>query len=224
VIPYTLIRSRRKTLALYIRNGGVEVRAPLRTPKRDIDNFVASKEKWIADKLAKSRERCLRREAFTLDYGGAVTFRGGSYPLTARDGTRAGFDGEAFYLPPDLSPEQIKATVVQIYRRLAKIHLTERVAHFAELMNTTPAIVKISGAKTCWGSCSAKGRVNFSWRLVMADDSVIDYVAVHELAHLREMNHSVRFWAIVGGVLPDYKARQARLKALQQRLSVEDWE
>jgi predicted metal-dependent hydrolase len=159
-----------------------------------------------------------------LSYGNAVTFRGTEYPLTAKDGKRAGFDGERFYLPPDFTPEQVKSAVVQIYRRLAKQLLPERVEHYAKLMNASPTAVRINGAKTRWGSCSAKKSLNFSWRLVMADNAVIDYVVVHELAHIIEMNHSVRFWAVVAEVLPDYKERQKRLKELQKQLNAEDWE
>ncbi|MDR2568929.1 MAG: M48 family metallopeptidase, partial [Oscillospiraceae bacterium] len=75
-----------------------------------------------------------------------------------------------------------------------------------------------------WGSCSAKKSLNFSWRLIMADEDVIDYVVVHELAHLIEMNHSVRFWAVVERVLPDYRERQKWLRELQRKLNVEDWD
>jgi predicted metal-dependent hydrolase len=209
---YTLIRSRRRTAAIHIKDGNVEVRAPLKMPKRDIDRFVASKEKWITERLAQSRLYAEQREVFSLNYGDTVTLRGVEYPLTAKDGKRAGFDGAYFYLPPDLMPEQIKYTVVQIYRRLAKSHLVERIDYYAGLMKASPTAVKINGAKTRWGSCSAKKSINFSWRLVMSDDAEIDYVVVHELAHITEMNHSTRFWAIVAGVLPDYKERQKRLK------------
>jgi len=223
MIAYTLTRSKRKTVALYIRDGSVEVRAPMKMPKRDIDRFVVSKEKWIMDKLAKSRERAKLREAFTLNYGDTITLRGAEYIITARNGTRAGFDGEVFYLPPNLEPENIKEVCVQIYRRLAKKHLTERVAAYAEKMGVTPAAVKITGAKTRWGSCSSKRNVNFSWRLMMADEIIIDYVVVHELAHLSEMNHSARFWTIVEKVLPDFRGRKKQLRALHERLANEDW-
>ena len=223
-MDYTLTRSRRRTVAIHIKDRSVEVRAPLKMPKRDIEKFVASKEKWIAEHLAQSQLNVAQREAFTLNYGDTVIFRGAKYPLTAKAGTRAGFDSERFYLPPDLASEQVKSTVVRIYRRLAKLHLSERVTHFAGLMEVSPTAIKINGAKTRWGSCSAKKSLNFSWRLVMADDAVIDYVVVHELAHITEMNHSARFLAIVAGILPDYKARQKRLKELQKRLNAEDWE
>ena len=224
MIDYTLIRSQRRTVAIYIKNGAVEVRTPLKMPKRDIDKFVVSKEQWITEHLTQSQANALRRKAFALNYGDTLILHGIAYPLVAKDGTQAGFDGKRFYLPPNLPPEQIKYTVVQLYRRLAKLHITERVAHYAGIMKVSPAAIKINGAKTRWGSCSSKRSLNFSWRLVMAEDAVIDYVVVHELAHITEMNHSARFWAIVQGVLPDYKKRQTQLKELQKRLAAEDWE
>jgi hypothetical protein len=188
MVDYALIRSKRKTAALCIRNGCVEVRAPMRMPKRDIDRFVASKEQWIADKLAQSQNRAAQREAFARDHAGDIPSR------------------------------------IQEYRTIAKTQLPELVASYATRMGVTPAAVKVNGAKTRWGSCSSKGNLNFSWRLMMADDGVVDYLVVHELAHLKEMNHSSRFWAIVQNVLPDYKERQKQLRALQKRLSCENWD
>ena len=187
MIHYTLTRSKRKTLVLYIREGGVDVRAPLRMPKRDIDGFVDAKAAWIADKLARSREREACREAFARLHGASVPSR------------------------------------IEGYIAAAKEHLPLRAAHFAELMGVKPAAVKVSGARTRWGSCSAKRSLCFSWRLMMADAEAVDYVVVHELAHLTEMNHSARFWAIVGSILPDYRERQKRLRLLQGRLAGEDW-
>ena len=217
---YTLMRSERRTMAIYVRGGRVEVRAPLRMPERDIDRFVAAKAGWIADKLAESIERAERREAFSLDYGDSVILRGAAYPIRAQAGTRAGFDGGAFYLPPGLEPEQIRQVCVRIYRGLAKNYLPGRVALYAERMGVKPLAVRINGAKTRWGSCSAKRSVNFSWRLIMAADPLIDYVVVHELAHLTELNHSARFWAIVARVSPGYAALRKELRALQVTLSL----
>ena len=222
-MEYTLTRSKRKTAAIYVRNGGVEVRAPLYMPKRDIDKFVASKEKWITDNLAKSREQSEQRSLFALAYGSMLLYRNQEYPITAKEGNRVGFDGEMFYMPPHLTAEQIKYASVQIYRMLAKSCLSAKTFEFAKQMGVMPSHIKINSAKTRWGSCSARKSINFSWRLIMADDAVIDYVIVHELAHLSEMNHSAQFWAIVEGVLPDYRERKARLQDLQKRLAGEDW-
>ena len=253
---YTLTRSKRKTIAIHIRSGVVEVKAPLRTPKSEIDKFVRSKQSWIEKNFTVSVEKREQREGFTLNYDSQALYRGNKYPIVAVPGKRIGFDDEKqhFYVPQGLSSEQIKHACVQIYKMLAKRDLTNRVRHFAEIMNVTPNEIKVNSAKTRWGSCSRRKptakksnkfsalsmqqmmrnfqaaagvttyNINFSWRLIMADDDVIDYVVVHELAHITETNHSPSFWAIVEGVLPDYKERQAMLKKLQEVLSVQDWD
>ena len=195
----------------------------MKMPKSEIERFVASKEKWIAGKLALTAGQKEQRENFSLAYGDLLTYRDRLYPIEARAVNRIGFDDECFYIPPGLSPEQVKDACIQIYRLLAKRDLTDRVYDFSRQMSVMPYSVRVNNAKTRWGSCSAKRSLNFSWRLIMADDEVIDYVVVHELAHIREMNHSERFWGIVRGVLPDYQERRARLKALQLKLSGEDW-
>lgn len=225
MMEYTLIRSKRKTIGIHITgDAAVEVRAPLKVPKAEIDRVVESKQKWIRSHLSVRERQLESKAAFTLDYGGAVPMLGGEYPITARDGNRAGFDGERFYMPPGLPSGEIKYAVIQIYRMVAKPLLTNKVIDYAERMAVTPAGVKINGAKTRWGSCNNLGGINFSWRLIMAEDDVIDYVVVHELAHMKEWSHSARFWAIVESVLPDYKARLGKLKELQKRLANEDWD
>jgi len=224
MLNYTLTRSNRKTISIHIRNGTVEVRAPLKCPKSYIDEFVVSKEKWITDKLAISHKQVEGKKTFTLDYGSEIYFCGTLYSIVAGASSRAGFDGECFYMPPNLTSEQIKQTCINAYRRLAKIRFINAVVDYAPKLGVSPTAIKINSAKTRWGSCSSKKSLNFSWRLVMADNDVIDYVVVHELVHILQMNHSSKFWAIVEGVLPDYKKRQAKLKELQRRLSAEDWE
>ena len=224
MIDYVLIRSRRKTMAIHIQDGHVKVRAPLRIPKREIDMFVLSKDAWISESLAKLAMRARQQENFVVEYGSLITFRGKDYPIVSRSSKMAGFDGAHFYIPPGLTHGQIKVTCVQIYRRLALIHFTNRVGYFAGIMGVAPSAIKINGAKTRWGSCSSKKSINFSWRLVLANDDVIDYVIVHEMAHLTEMNHSSRFWAIVAGVLPGYSIQKAKLKALHERLARESWD
>ena len=221
---YTLIRSKRKTLALYVRNGDIEVRAPLRMSKREIEKFITSKQKWILDNIKKQNQRENQRDKFHLDYGGTVLCRGRSYLVTAKTGSRASFDDEHFYVPADLTQEQIKQACVKIYRKIAKQELTDRTHGYSKLLSVTPAAVKINSAKSRWGSCSAKKSINYSWRLIMADDEVIDYVVVHELAHIIELNHSIRFWAIVENIFPNFRERKKRLKELQTRLNNEDWD
>ena len=223
MIEYTLNRSKRKTLALYIRDGKVEVRAPLKIPVKNIEKFILSKEKWISDKVRKAIEQTRQRESFTLSYGDTVLYCGTLYPIITKTGNSIGFDDTGFYMPPGYTSDEIKQACVRIYRMLAYRDLNERVTEFSQMMSVSPNAVKINSASTRWGSCSAKKSINFSWRLIMADDDVIDYVVVHELAHLLELNHSDKFWSIVRNILPDYKDRQRRLRELQRRLNCEDW-
>ena len=221
---YTLTRSNRKTIGLYVREDGIEVRAPLKTQKAEIDRFVASNEKWLTNKLAVFSEQQKTRESFTLNYGDTIIYRNQEYVISAREGNRMGFDNTCFYMPENLNNEEIKYTCVDLYRRLAKRDLTKKVIYYSKIMGVVPTAVKISNAQTQWGSCSSKNSLNFSWRLIMADDDVIDYVVIHELAHIKELNHSDRFWAIVREMLPDYRERKERLKQLQRKLNNEDWE
>ena len=220
---YTLTRSKRKTIGLYIKGGILEIRAPLKCPQSEIDRLITEKENWITTKLAKSKKQTEQKQSFALNYGDTIIFRGENYPLIEKAGSRAGFDGESFYVPPKMDSDLIISACVKIYTRLAKIHLAERVEVFAKQMMVSPTAVKVNSAKGRWGSCSNRKSLNFSWRLIMADDDVIDYVVVHELAHIIEMNHSAKFWAIVENVLPDYMERKSRLRKLQKRLSTENW-
>jgi len=189
----------------------------------EIDRFVASKEKWIKSRLVRTQEQAVQRENFNLDYGDMILYRGKLYPIAQKADNRAVFVDETFYVPQDLSPDEIKAACVRIYKKLAKQDINEKVQYYSGRLSAKPTAVKINSAKTRWGSCSAKKSLNFSWRLIMADDDVIDYVVVHELAHTIELNHSKRFWSIVSGVLPDYKERQKKLKELQRKLLGENW-
>jgi len=193
-------------------------------PKADIDRIVASKDKWIRSHLARASTLSAARSTFALDYDGAVTLFGRDYPIIAGCGPSVKFDGTSVTVPPDLDGGEIKRAVILLYRAIARDVLSERAGHFASLMGVIPAGIKITGAKTRWGSCSGKNSINFSWRLVMADDDVIDYVVAHELAHIREHNHSTRFWAVVESTLPDYADSRRKLKLLQEKLAAEDWD
>jgi len=88
----------------------------------------------------------------------------------------------------------------------------------AKTMGLTPSSIKITNAKTRWGSCSAAGGINYPWRIIQLPDDLSDYVITHEIAHLRELNHSARFWAIVANTMPDHQTRRKRLKELQRQL------
>ncbi len=102
---------------------------------------------------------------------------------------------------------------VRALKERAYSHLTQRVPHFAAIMGVHPEGVTITSARTRWGSCSGKNRLCFSYRLMLLPDELIDYIVVHELSHIREKNHSKRFYNEVARYMPDYKERRTRLKA-----------
>lgn len=169
-MDYTLIRSRRRTMALEItRDGRLIVRAPQRTPQSVIDRFVASHADWIATHLQKQQQRAENH--------------------------------------PPLSEAEIAAL-----RQKAREILPDRVAHYAALMGVAPTGIKITSAKTRFGSCSSKNSLCFSLYLMAYPEAAIDYVVVHELAHIRQKNHSPAFYAEVAKVMPDYKERLKLLK------------
>jgi predicted metal-dependent hydrolase len=223
-IAYKLIRSRRRTVSIRITGaGGVEVRAPLTMAADEIERFVRSKGAWIESHLEKTTRKLEKRAAFSLDYGASVPLLGKSYMIEARAGNNIGYDDRCVFLPPGLAADEIKQAVILLYRHVAKGYIQDRIREFAPIMGVSPAAIKINGAKTRWGSCSGKNSVNFSWRLIVAPRELVDYVVVHELAHIKAHDHSPRFWAQVEQVLPDYKTLRRRLKGVHEMLDAQDW-
>lgn len=222
-MDYQIRRMKRKTVGIYISNGGsIEVRAPHSISKTDIDRFVQEKEAWIKTQQAKMLERRQIQATDPIQLGGMVVFLGKKYPSEPSQTKAVSFDGTRFLLP-NLPEAELRAALAGFYRDAAKTLLPKAVERFAPLVGKAPQQVRITSAKTRWGSCSAKGGLNFSWRLLLAPPEAVDYVVVHELAHLVEFNHSPRFWAIVKGILPDYKARRQSLKAVQETLLRQGW-
>lgn len=225
MISYELIRSKRKTISIRItKKAQVEVRAPLGLSAKRIDEIIAPKLPWIEENLAKTQISLADKQSFALNYGDYILFRGEPVKVAkSRDGINGFFEGSIF-LPDKLAPEELRLAALKAYKKAAKIVFSERVEFYSRLVGASPASVKINSAKTRWGSCSGKNSINFSWRLIMAPDDVIDYVVVHELAHTIHHNHSPSFWQLVKSVMPDYAEKRSGLKQLQQRLEHENWD
>lgn len=204
-MDYTVIRSRRKTIAVEItKEGRVLVRAPLKLARREVLAFVHQNGGWIARKLARARE--LREQITPRRFreGEPFLFLGEQHRLRyVEGGEYLRKENGEFLLGSDLY-SRAGDLFRTWYRARAREILEDRVARFALRMGLTCRSVRITNAKERWGSCNAAGSLNFAWRLVMAPPAVIDYIIVHELSHLVEMNHSRRFWGRVGRILPDY--------------------
>jgi predicted metal-dependent hydrolase len=212
-MDFDVIRSRRKTIAVEITKAGrVLVRAPLKLARSEVLAFVRQHRAWIARKLAQAR--VLQGEGTPRRFleGETFPFLGEQHRLRyVAGGEYLRKENGEFLLGADLS-SRAGDLFRTWYRARAREILEDRVAHFALRMGLSCRSVRITDAKERWGSCNASGSLNFAWRLVMAPPPVIDYVIVHELAHLVEMNHSRRFWDCVARVLPDHPVRRKWLR------------
>jgi predicted metal-dependent hydrolase len=122
---------------------------------------------------------------------------------------------------PDTAAAAVAALAVHWFRAQALDHFHIRIEHFRTRVTLNDVAIRLSNARSRWGSCHASGRIALNWRLIHMPQHLIDYVVVHELAHLREMNHSPRFWAVVGGVIPDYAARRREIRRESHRYLVD---
>ena len=167
-----IIRSKRRTIAVGVKNGEAVVRAPYYVTKNEIENFVAANAEWIAGRIAEQKIKEEKNRNIRV--------------LT---------DAELAEL-----------------KRQALIVVPARVRAYAPLVGVTFGRITVRSQKTRWGSCSAKGNLNFNLSLMRAPLEVLDYVVVHELTHRKHMNHSKEFWADVARVMPEYKLAEKWLK------------
>lgn len=221
---YELTRSDRRTLSIKIsRDAKVLVYAPRRMSLKHIEDFLFEKRAWVLKNLAKVQERKDISDSFVPGRESGLLLLGREYPMIKVPGKRAGFDGSSFFVPDGLSVNDTAAALKEIYRSLAKNYLVRRTYELADQFGETVASVKINSARTRWGSCTSKGNINLSLFLVMAPEGAVDYCIIHELSHLKHMDHSAAFWRLVGSRCPDYEKRKEELRVLNLRLMREKW-
>ncbi len=217
-----LIRSKRRTIALIVeRDGTFTVRAPLRVPQAQIETFIQQKVDWITRTRERmkstSGEPTVRKQYAD---GEKFLFLGSSFDLMLVGFQKPSLQFEDGFTLVRGAQEKGEALFTRWYKERAFEIISERVQFYSRKYGFTPGQVKISSAKTRWGSCSSKGTLNFTWRLVMAPLEVIDYVVVHELAHLRVKDHSSKFWKAVGDIYPEYKKQRKWLRENGERLNL----
>ncbi len=228
-VPYVLKRARRRTIGMLVGADGLEVRAPRWVGIKEIEAALLEKADWIVRKLADTRalkqkqlEQAIEwRDGAVFPYlGQEVVMRTGATPHAAAGArlrhphlsTEAGAAELFLGLPPQAAPEQMRDAVQTWLMRQAKPYFTGRLDFFAAQAGVRWTQLGLSGARTRWGSASADGRIRLNWRLMHLKPALIDYVVVHELSHLKVMDHSPQFWDAVGQVMPDYPARRKELR------------
>lgn len=225
VVAYALQRARRRSIGFTVGADGLSVRAPTWVTLAAVDAALREKSAWILRKLGEARERQQRLEHARIVWqnGAVLPYLGAPLRVVLDPGERvagalrtAGEGAEAarqlhIGLPGMARPEQIRDAVQAWLMRGARQHFTERLEHFAPLLGVRWTRLRLSSAQTRWGSARADGSICLNWRLLHYPPSVIDYVVAHELAHLRVMDHSPRFWDTVRTVVPDYAALRRHL-------------
>src|SRR4030042_6911781 len=215
-ISYQLIRSRkrRKTISLHIKKDGkIVVYAPYHTPKWEIEKFFNEKESWIVEKRSE-KERSIKEAEKAFISGEKFLFLGELYPLEIQDNNKEPPLKLSFgkFVLDKNHIEEARDLFIKWYKEEAKERIIGRIDYYSKRLQLFPKGVKITSAKYRWGSCSRDDRLSFSWRMIMASFSIVDYILIHELVHIKEKNHSKRFWNYLESVHPDYKKHRLWLK------------
>jgi len=209
-IGYELRRAKRRTLTVTVTDDGrVIARAPLLLPKGAVDRFVAEKADWIRSRVAAAKNR----PAHAFTDGETLPFAGGMLRLIVSDAARrVSYSNGALTLPAGTWDARREA-VVRFYKRAAREVFSSRVQVLAEAMGVSPGPLRVSGARTRWGSCGKDDSINLCWRLLLAPPEILDYVVEHEVAHLDVRDHSPRFWALLAERCPSAREHEAWLRA-----------
>lgn len=208
-----IIRSKRRSISLEIRpDGRLVVRAPKVATDAQILKIVEQKAEWVAKNRAKVRRQYGEVKHKTFSPGERFWYLGEQYPLklTFRKRPLLDLDG-AFLLSMD-AKTNAKETFIAWYRRETRRITRDLIDTYVSRHGFKVNAVRITSARTRWGSCSGQKNLNFTYRLSMAPMNVIEYVVVHELAHLKVRNHGRDFWREVVALKPDYQKDRTWLK------------
>jgi predicted metal-dependent hydrolase len=215
-VPYLLKRSqKRRSIVLTVDEHGLTVNAPWRSSDRRIAAVILDAERWVLRKLEEWSAHPPRKQSWSD--GDGIRYLGRDLRLRiaadaiAQTATLEDGDVLHFAVPDPGNRASVLSAVVKWYRRHAQANFSSRIALYAPRLGVETPRLFLSAARRRWGSCNAKGDIRLNWRLIQASQATVDYVVVHELAHLIEMNHSRRFWKLVAGICPDYQAACADL-------------
>lgn len=219
-IAYHLRRSSRRSIGLSIDQRGLRVGAPTRARLSDIETLIRQHADWVLTKLMQWESRP-RANAIPLCDGTLIPVFGTDIPLHLTQGKRASgrLEGGQLHLttsPTVDAPKALESVLKAHARQVLHGLLAE---HAARLGVPTPPL-RLSSARTRWGSCNSRGHIALNWRLVFLPLPIAVYVVCHELAHLKEMNHSPRFWSVVAALCPDWQAQRLALRQLGGQLPI----
>ena len=222
-LSYQLERRQRRTVGLKITADGLVVHAPKRLSQSLLDSLITQKADWILKKLSARNENKI--PALQWQDGEQLLLLGNTVTLAVKHDVRSRAVNHLpglleLAMPDHNEAPAVARKVLQWYKKQALIDFSRRLEIFSAKLGVTLPKLLISNARTRWGSCNSKREIRLNWRLLQAPPHLINYVICHELAHLKEMNHSAKFWAVVASIYPDYKAAEKELKVWSSRLHV----
>lgn len=221
LLTYQMERRKRRSIGLKITHEGLMIHAPMRITMRYLEGLIVEKSSWIQKKLdAREAQQPL---TFHWESGEELLYLGQTITLKVQQNPRSKKvvlqDSQLMVALPKPDNEAFVAKkVVDWYAKAALTDFNQRLTLFAKKLGVPTPSLYLSNAKTRWGSCNSRKEVRLNWRLLQAPPHIINYVVCHELSHLKEMNHSAKFWEIVESICPDYKQAEKDLKALSQQL------
>lgn len=198
-------RARRFSLRVSRQTGAVTLTLPVRARESEALTFLRAQESWLRQALVQVEPEQ------PLTYGVQIPVEGRMLTLAPGTGRGVKVDGDLLLVPGD--PARIAARLQAWLKVLARDRLVRAVDRHATVLGRKVTDITLRDTRSRWGSCTAEGRLMFSWRLVMAPPQVLDYVAAHEVAHLVEMNHSDRFWAVVDRLYPGWQTQRKWLRS-----------
>ncbi|MGS0686531.1 M48 family metallopeptidase [Nakamurella sp. GG22] len=202
---YEVRYSERRSLRITVeRDGRIVVRAPAGTARKDVDDLVRARQRWIRDKVGHPQKYPAQRHAPGKEMvaGESMLFLGEEYRVEVVESSSVGIEFDHKFIVPRRLVESAGHEFRKWYIAAARREMVPRAVGRAEQMGVEPGRISIVDLRYRWGSCSRSGAVRFNWRLIKAPMSVVDYVIVHEMAHLLEPSHSERFWSIVRSQIP----------------------
>jgi predicted metal-dependent hydrolase len=216
-LRYELLRSHRQTVALHISPQlQLTIKASYLMPVTEIERIIRQKYAWIAKTIARIKKaQNSPQKPIQTDH---MPYLGNQYQVVFSDQITSPVQlNEQIIVHTKYQPNPVPA-LRWWYKRQAYKHLAERVNHFSHEHGFAPKGLTVKDTKSRWGSCSSKGNLNFCWKLILMPLPVIDYVVVHELVHLKQMNHSREFWQGVEAIIPDWRIHRAWLKVHGQAI------
>ncbi|MDO9366573.1 MAG: SprT family zinc-dependent metalloprotease [Methylotenera sp.] len=220
-LHYQLEHRQRRTVGLKITATGLVIHAPKRISQSHLESLIVLKADWIRKKLdALSANKI---PAMQWQHGEQLWLLGNTIALALQHDVRSRAVDYApgvlqLAMPNHNEPSAVARKVLQWYKKQALTDFSRRLTLFSTKLGVPVPTLLLSNARSRWGSCNSKKEVRLNWRLLQAPPHIINYVVCHELAHLKEMNHSVRFWAVVASICPDYKSAEKELKAWSPKL------